>query len=434
MASAQRVESAVVPQPAPRWSAATRVAFRFSVVYLCLTIFSTQLFSAVFMLPSPRFLTGVNDLLAWVATRVFQVRGPIPVEFTGSGDTLLNWVLTGTMLILAGCVAVVWSLVSTRDSYPRMNMWFRLLVRFALGATLVRYGFGKLIPAQMPTVFLDRLVEPFGNFSPMGVLWSSIGASPAYEMCVGAVELIPGILLFLPQTTLLGALLALMATTGVFVLNMTYDVPAKLLSFHLVLMSLLLLAPYGRNLRDLLLLNRPLVPTHEPPIGRTPPRRRHWVVAQMTYGALIVLLAIAAALSLWSRTGPNAEKSPLFGIWDVQQMIVDGDVRPPLLTDTTRWRRVIMQGPTAAVFQKMDDSFERYTTEFDTDGKTLTITPVSGTGASTVTYHQLSPDLLVIDGTIDGRVVRLELRPRDLNSFVLNSRGFNWVQDVPFNR
>jgi hypothetical protein len=268
----------------------------------------------------------------------------------------------------------------------------------------------------------------------MGVLWSSIGASPAYQMCIGAVELIPGILLFLPRTTLLGALLALAATTGVFVLNMTYDVPVKLLSFHLVLMSLFLLAPYGRNLCDLLLLNRPLVPALEPPIGRTPRRRRHWVVAQTAYGALIVLVAMAAAFSLWSRTGPNAEKSPLFGIWDVQQMTVNGDVRPPLLTDKIRWRRVIMQTPTAAVFQKMDDSFEHYTTDFGTDGKTLTITPASGTGASTVTYQRLSPELVVIEGPINNRAVRLELTPRDLNSFVLKSRGFNWVQNVPFNR
>ncbi len=433
MTSFEHVASAVESAP-PRWSAATRVAFRFSVVYLGLTIVSTQLFSAVFMLPSPRFLTGVNDLVAWIGTHIFRISGPISVAFTGSGDTLLNWVLTGTLLIIAVCVTAVWSLVSRRDSYPRMNMWFRLLVRFALGATLVRYGFGKLIPVQMPTVFLARLVEPFGDFSPMGVLWSSIGASPAYEMCVGAIELIPGILLFFPRTTLLGALLALIATTGVFVLNMTYDVPVKLLSFHLVLLSLVLLAPYARNLCDLLLLSSPLIPAQEPPIGRTPRRRRQWLVAQAAYGVLIVLLAVGAAVTLWSRTGPGAEKSPLFGIWDVQQMTVDGNVHPPLLTDTTRWRRVVMQAPTAAVFQRMDDSFESYTTEFDTDGKTLTITPVSGTGASTMTYQRVSPDLLVMEGTIDGRIVRLELIPRDLRSFVLNSRGFNWVQDVPFNR
>jgi hypothetical protein len=150
-------------------------------------------------------------------------------------------------------------------------------------------------------------------------------------MCVGAVELIPGILLFLPRTTLLGALLALTATTGVFVLNMTYDVPVKLLSCHLVLMSLFLLAPYGRNLRDLLLLSRPLVPAQEPPIGRTPRRRRHWVVAQTAYGALIVLLAIAAAVSLWSRTG--SQRREIAAVRDLGRAAADrgrrGQATPP---------------------------------------------------------------------------------------------------------
>lgn len=40
----------------------------------------------------------------------------------------------------------------------------------------------KAIPLQMPAPNLTRLLEPFGHFSPMGVLWHSIGASRGYEM------------------------------------------------------------------------------------------------------------------------------------------------------------------------------------------------------------------------------------------------------------
>jgi hypothetical protein len=159
----------------PRWSVATRLAFRFSVVYFGLTILFSQLFSAVFLLPSPRYFTGVNDLVGAVGTHVFRIDGPIPAEFSGSGDRLIDWVLTGTLLLVAVIATTVWSLISRRESYPRMNKWFRLLVRFALGATMVRYGFGKLLPTQMPTVFLARLVEPFGDFSPMGVSGRRLG-------------------------------------------------------------------------------------------------------------------------------------------------------------------------------------------------------------------------------------------------------------------
>ena len=434
MPTAEVAGSDVAAPPVPRWSVATRVAFRFSVVYFGLTVLFSQLFSAVFLLPSPRYLTGVNDLVSAVGTHVFRIDGSIPTEFSGSGDRLIDWVLTGTLLLVAGIATVAWTLVSRRESYPRMNRWFRLLVRFALGATMVRYGFGKLLPTQMPTVFLARLVEPFGDFSPMGVLWSSIGASPAYEAFTGAVELLAGLLLFVPRTTLLGALIALAAATQVFVLNMAYDVPVKLLSFHLVLLSLVLLAPYARNLRDLLLLQRPLVPVQEPAIGRTPGRHRAWFIAQAGYGTLLVAIALAASLYQWSRFGPGAPRSPLFGIWDVEQMTIDGDVRPPLITDAERWRRVIMQSPTAAVFQKMDDSFEHYGATFDGDGRTVRLTAAAGAASSALVYQRPSPDRLVMHGNVGGRSVHLELKQRDLNSYVLNSRGFNWVQEVPFNR
>ena len=40
----------------------------------------------------------------------------------------------------------------------------------ATAATMVTYGMIKAIPLQMPAPPLTRLLEPFGNFSPMGVL------------------------------------------------------------------------------------------------------------------------------------------------------------------------------------------------------------------------------------------------------------------------
>jgi hypothetical protein len=215
---------------------------------------------------------------------------------------------------------------------------------------------------------------------------------------------------------------------------MTYDVPVKVLSFHLVLLSLLLLAPYARNLSDLLLHHRLLTPVEEPPVGSTPRRRRYWVFAQAGYGTLLVAIALSASLVGWSQYGAGAPQSPLYGIWDVEQMTIDGELRPPLLTDDARWRRVIMQAPNAAVFQKMDDTLEPYSASFDADGRTLKVTPPSGATTSTLTYSRPSADRLVMDGTMNGHVVHLELKQRDLNSFLLNTRGFNWVQEVPFNR
>src|SRR5215831_16827669 len=56
-----------------------------------------------------------------------------------------------------------------------------------VGSEMVLYGMVKIVPLQMPFPFLTRL-EPYGNFSPMGVLWYPIGASPGYEKFVGSAE------------------------------------------------------------------------------------------------------------------------------------------------------------------------------------------------------------------------------------------------------
>ena len=162
---------------------------------------------------------------------------------------MFDWLLVFCLLVIAVIATAVWSYVDRkRESYATLAKWFRVFLRFALAGQLISYGLVKAVPLQMPYPYLGKLVEPFGDFSPMGVLWSSIGASPAYETFAGCAELMGGLLLIFPRTTMLGALISLADMIQVFMLNMTYDVPVKLLSFHLILLSLFLLAPDLRRL------------------------------------------------------------------------------------------------------------------------------------------------------------------------------------------
>ena len=121
--------------------------------------------------------------------------------------------------------------------------WFRLAVRLALAASLFEYGMTKVIPTQFAAPSLTTLVTPAGDLTLSALLWTSIGAAPAYEIVTGCVELLAGVLLLVPRTTLLGALIAAGALTNVFVLNLTYDVGLKVVSFHLVLLAVVLLLP-----------------------------------------------------------------------------------------------------------------------------------------------------------------------------------------------
>ena len=82
-----------------------------------------------------------------------------------------------------------------------------------------------------------------GTLAPAGLLWAYMAASPAYTILTGLFETIAGILLLFPEGTAIGALLGAIAMGEVFILNMTYDVGEKQLSFHFLILSLLLAWP-----------------------------------------------------------------------------------------------------------------------------------------------------------------------------------------------
>ena len=139
-------------------------------------------------------MTFVQRVISWVGVHVFRLGAPPSFQVSGSGDKMADYLQVATLLMAAAAATVVWSLVDRRrPTYRGLNKWFRVFLRFALGATMIGYGMFKAIPLQMPAPGLQRLLEPFGNFSPMGVLWYSIGASPGYEMFAGFMEVTCGV-------------------------------------------------------------------------------------------------------------------------------------------------------------------------------------------------------------------------------------------------
>jgi hypothetical protein len=434
------LDPASVWRVATAWHPATRVAFRFFATYFALYVLTTQMLGTMVVLPVGEMpelgeRAPVRPVVSWVASHVFQVSYPLVVTGSGSGDKTYDWVHAFTVLVLSVLITVVWSALDRRrEHYGRVQQWVRLFARFALGSTMVSYGMIKAIPLQMPAPGLTRLLEPFGHFSPMGVLWYSIGASRPYEIFAGCAELAGGILLFIPQTATLGALICLADSIQIFALNMTYDVPVKLFSFHLIVLSLFLLAPEARRLVNVLLLNRPAEPSTLVPLGRTIRARRLAVAAQIVFGAYLVGMNVNSGIERWDRSGGGAPKSPLYGIWTIEQMAIDGETRSPLVTDFDRFRRVIFDRPTQAAFQRMNDTFEFYGAKIDTAAKTVTLTRPNAESPGTFSYEQPAPDVLVLNGSIDGRKMQIQTRLLDRNSFLLVTRGFHWVQEYPFNR
>jgi hypothetical protein len=106
----------------------------------------------------------------------------------------------------------------------------------------------KLVPLQFGSLRLAEMVQPIGEQSPMGLLWRFMAASPAYTMFTGFAEVLAASLLLFRRTAMLGAFLCAGVMANVVALNFCYDVPVKLFSSRLLLMSLFLLAPDVRRL------------------------------------------------------------------------------------------------------------------------------------------------------------------------------------------
>jgi hypothetical protein len=422
-----------VPQEATGWKPVTRIAFRFCFVYLGLFVIATQISGS--MIPNLSFyyrgigrLWPMHGVTFWVARHVFGVAA---LEEPVGGEPLFFWVQTFWLLIVSVLVTAIWSAMDRRrGNYVVLHKWFRLFARFALASAMLEYGMTKVIPTQFPSPSLDTLVTPAGDLTLSRLLWTSIGSAPVYEIFTGCVEVLGGVLLLVPRTTMLGAIISLAAMTQVFVINMTYDVGLKLVSFHLIVLAIFLLAPDMPRLVDLFFRNRPAGVSMQPPLFASVRSNRIALAAQIVFGLYMVGMYAYINWSFWEGAGGGAPKSAFYGIWNVEELSIDGQSRSANLEDyDRRWRRVIFDQPTSVMFQRTDDSFAHYGTSIDPYGKTLALTKGNSRNwKATFAFQRPSPDRLILDGEMDGHRIQAQLRLVDFDTFRLLNSNFRWVR------
>lgn len=416
------------------WRPVTRFLFRFAFAYLVLYILPFPLgslpYTDALAAPYTKFWDAV---VPWVGRHVLKINYEIGTTFNGSGDRTYDYVLLFCTFALAVVATLLWSLLDNeRKSYPRLYRWLRAYVRLYLGTAMIGYGAFKLIPSQFTRPPLDRYFQPFGDASPMGLLWTFMGSSEPYTIFTGAGEMLGGILLFSRRTAALGALVSAAVLVNVVMLNFSYDVPVKLYSSHLLATAFFLAAPEFRRLANVFLLNR----TADPAVIHPLFARERFNRAALVFRTLFLLVVLGASLyqSYEQRKGIY-QHSPLYGVWEVEEFSTDGELRPPLAADETRWRRVIFDRRRAFSVQSMTDEVRRYLLEQDTEKKTISMTRFPDRNAKgTLNYDEPEPGLLTLAGDFDGRRVQAKLRRVEQPQLLLTSRGFHWINEFPFNR
>jgi hypothetical protein len=198
-------------------------------------------------------------------------------------------------------------------------------------------------------------------------------------------------------------------------------------------MAVFLVAPELRRLADLFLLNRPVAPASDPQLVRRPWLRRGAVAFQL-------LLAIGFSFYMIHSAREQLDtyysgRSPLRGAWNVDELQVDGLAGPSPGSESLQWKRLIFDYSGTIAVQLTSDSRRRYVLKLDEGRKTLALTRRDDPAwKSALSYQRPAADQLRIEGTFDGRKIRASLHRIETPKFLLVTRGFHWVNEVPFNR
>ena len=418
--SMPEIPAGAAPAPPVPWSLPLRIGWRFVCCWMILYILPDQgHVNLVGPIPLSSYLTKPyiqiwRALVPWVAVHLFHLSGPAVVypAVNGSGDSTLDYVQHFCYAVIAAIATVIWSVLDRRrPDYRTFHSWLHVAVRYALAFTMFGYGFAKVIPTQFGPPTLVRLIEPLGDFSPMGLLWTFIGYSKAYTIFSGAAEVLGGALLLIRRTATLGAMASAVVLANIVALNFCYDVPVKLYSSSLLLMALFLMAGDLRRVFQALLTRIP-APRFEPRWVRI-----GVVVFQILFVGMFLYEDISGGWKYYSTAVLHPVRSPLYGLYDVEG-------------GSAGWKRLILTTPTAASVRMLDDSARPYAAEYDTANHRLTLINQKDKQRQVFEYSQPDPDHVVLQGD----ALQVRLKKVDTQKFLLVNRGFHWINERPFNR
>lgn len=422
----------------PIWHPAKKVGFRFLCIYFLMYVIPFPLS----LLPwTESIQQGLSNAWAavtpWVGKHVLHLGYEVATGPNGSGDTTSDYIqlLVIVAVAVAGCL--LWTLVDRkRPNYRGLSRWLIVGCRYYLAMCLMLYGFFKLFKTQFPYPSLYRLIQPYGESSPMGLVWTFMGYSKAYNIFAGFGEVGAGVLLLFRRTTTLGALVGLGVMGNVAMLNYAFDVPVKLFSTNLWLMLLALALLDAPRLVNVFFLNRTAKSAEAIPHFESLKWRRVALAVKILLVGTLLYGNITGGLEARKKWGEARTLPPLHGLYEVDTFVKDGETHPPLITDEQRWRYLIHDYEGFVQIRLMTGQRKGYGVDVDEEAKTLTLS-VRGPDDEAKydwTYEQPTPEKLVLTGEIDGSSYTVEMTKKDVNDFLLVSRGYNWINEYPFNR
>jgi len=420
------------------WSQGSLIAFRFFFVYFIFYIFP---FPLTYLPTVSRLFQPLTDLstaiCSYIAKNLIGVEHEIYGFNNGSGDTTLNYVQLLLFTMYSVVITIVWSIADRRrKNYEKLLYWLIILIRYYVATFMIFYGLAKIFKTQFAFPTSDRLHQSIGDSSPMGLLWTFMGYSTPYNVFTGLGEFIGGFLLFFRRTRLLGALIVIAVMSHVTMLNFAYDVPVKLFSLHLLSMAIFVIVPDAKKLLNIFILNKATTPEISNPIYHDSKTKWGYMIGKGLFLVIILTISINVQIDTrkeiteYLKTADRFE--PLLGEFEVESFELNGEVVPPGKMDTRRWKKVIINKKNIDVQSTDGGSIPWHFHGNNHTHKIILLSP----DLSTMGNFRFQGDStkLTIEGILNQDSLKIQLKKKSENQFILVSRGFHWVNEYPFNK
>ncbi len=425
-------------EQSPSWR---RIIFRFFFIYFVFVVSPWNWLNAI---PGVSYVTGLVDqfidiIVQAANKKFFHVRDPL-VYPNGSGDTSWAWAQTWTLLSIAliGCIA--WSVIDRkRRGYFHLNYWLCLFIRYYVAMVSFSYGILKLFALQMYFPNLSQLATPLGDFLPMRLSWMFIGYSAPYQIFSGVMETAVGLLLLYRRTATLGILMATAVFTNVFMLNLSYDIPVKLYSMHIVVLCLFLLVNESERILRFFILNQ------QAPAGTIYcyPFRKKWMrIGRIVFKILFIIIAVGLQFyninDYYKIVHPPTAKQPIqTGVYAVNVFAVNKDTIPYSYTDSLRWQDVIFDQASLGSIKTADTAYrQRYKRayfyySFDSTENNLGFKKLQGDSLFIASFRFARPDsnTVLLWGRQRNDSLYVELK-RTNRHFQLAEKQFHWLSEA----
>lgn len=315
-------------------------------------LFTATLPFPLYLFKHPAF--GFEGFFCWMEQGICHVFG-LDFSFQGHLYSDSPDLCVHTVFLLLISPFVAWIIQKTLHPKPELtDKLYLLSASWVLAFFLIKYGFDKVFKLQFYAPEPNILYTPFGALDKDILYWSTIGKSYSYSVFTGVLEVLAGLLFLFRSTRKLAALLAFGVLLHVFMINFSFGIEVKILSSFLLLLSLLVLGWYRKELSAFFISGKTVLCRPEPEI------RMHFRLKRLLRFSLVFFILLESTFLAFSTGNFNddlASRPRFHGAYDISGGEKNLLKKELGLKEATEIKRIFIHRQAYFIIQTSKDQF-----------------------------------------------------------------------------